>query len=73
MVFNKIDAFEPESLNEDEEKSEKHNTLDEWESTWMNKMNGQALFISALNKDNLDTFRTRVYSEVRKFTYKDFL
>ena len=78
MVFNKIDAYQAENLNEDEEKSEKHNSLEEWESTWMNKMNGQALFISALNKDNLDVFRTRVYSEVRKihvqrFPYNHFL
>jgi GTP-binding protein HflX len=41
-------------------------------------MNGNALFISALNKDNLEGFRERVYKEVReihitRFPYNDFL
>jgi len=44
----------------------------------MSKMNGQALFISALNRENLMDFRSRVYDEVRKihvtrFPYNHFL
>jgi GTP-binding protein HflX len=44
----------------------------------MHKMNGQALFISAINKENINEFRTRVYNEVRKihvtrFPYNNFL
>ncbi len=81
MVFNKIDIYEPEPWDEAElveQRGEKHFSLEEWKQTWMFRMNGQALFISALNKDNLDGFRQRVYDEVReihvtRFPYNHFL
>ena len=81
MVFNKIDIYEPEPWDEAElveQRGEKHFSLEEWKQTWMYRMNGQALFISALNKDNLDGFRQRVYDEVReihvtRFPYNHFL
>jgi len=81
MVFNKIDAYEAESLEEDDletERSEKHYSLEEWKSTWMSKVGNNALFISALNKENLEDFKKRVYDEVReihvtRFPYNNFL
>ena len=81
MVFNKIDAYEAEPLDETElieQREAKHFSLSEWEQTCMHRMNGQALFISALNKDNLEGFRERVYKEVReihvtRFPYNHFL
>ncbi len=81
MVFNKIDAYEPEPIDEDDletERSEKHYTLAEWKKTWMNKVGNNALFISALNKQNLEDFKKRVYDEVReihvtRFPYNHFL
>jgi len=81
MVFNKIDAYENEPWDEAElmeKRSGLHYTLEEWQQTWMHRMNGNALFISALNKDNLEGFRERVYKEVReihitRFPYNDFL
>ena len=81
MVFNKIDAYEPEPLDEDDlitEKTSAHYTLKEWKSTWMNRVGSNALFISALNKQNLDDFKKRVYDEVReihitRFPYNHFL
>ena len=81
MVFNKIDAYEAEPWDETElieQREAKHFSLSEWEQTWMHRMNGQALFISALNKDNLEGFRERVYKEVReihvtRFPYNHFL
>jgi GTP-binding protein HflX len=81
MVFNKIDAYEPKPWDETElieQRGKKHYSLQEWEQTWMHKMNGQALFISAINKGNINEFRTRVYDEVRKihvtrFPYNHFL
>lgn len=81
MVFNKIDAYQPEPWDETDLKSArnpKHYSLSEWEQTWMHRMNGKALFISALSKENLETFRTRVYQAVRKihitrFPYNHFL
>jgi GTP-binding protein HflX len=81
MVFNKIDAYQPEPWDETDlmaERTSKHYSLEEWQSTWMHRVNDRALFISALNKENLQTFRERVYAETRKihitrFPYNHFL
>ncbi|MDA9070127.1 GTPase HflX [Algibacter sp.] len=81
MVFNKIDAYQAEPLEEDDletERTVKHYSLDEWKSTWMSKVGNNALFISALNKENLEDFKKRVYDEVReihvtRFPYNHFL
>lgn len=81
MVFNKIDQYKHETIDEDDlitEKTGKHFTIEEWQNTWMQKVGDRALFISALNKENLDEFRKRVYSEVRdihitRFPYNNFL
>ena len=76
MVFNKIDAFDEDDLIT--EKTAKYFTLEEWKQTWMNRMGDHVLFISALNRDNLEEFRQRVYQEVRRihvtrFPYNNFL
>lgn len=81
MVFNKIDQYTPETIDEDDlvtERTSAHFTLEEWKNTWFNKIGDRALFISALNKENLDEFRKRVYDEVReihvtRFPYNNFL
>lgn len=81
MVFNKIDQFTHETIDEDDlitEKEAKHYTLEEWKETWMSTMNGNALFISAVNKENMDEFRNKVYAAVRdihvtRFPYNHFL
>ena len=81
MVFNKIDRYSPEPFDADDlinERSTKNYSLAEWESTSMSQTNGQALFISALNKTNLAVFRERIYHEVRaihvkRFPYNHFL
>lgn len=82
MVFNKIDAYKHQVIEEDDlmtERTRKHYTLDEWKQTWMSE-NGTdtAVFISAVNKENFEDFRARVYEEVRKihisrFPYNKFL
>jgi len=81
MVFNKIDAYEHETIDTDDlttEKTEAHYTLDEWKQTWMNRIGDNALFISAINKENMNDFRERVHKEVRdihvtRFPYNNFL
>ena len=81
MVFNKIDAYEPEVIPEDDLvtlKTKAHYTLQEWKRTWMNYENGGAIFISALTKDNLVEFRKILYQKVReihvtRFPYNNFL
>lgn len=81
MVFNKIDAYSHETIDEDDiitEKGKKHYTLQDWEKTWMNDYQVPSIFISALNKDNLENFKDKSYEEVKKihiqrFPYNDFL
>ena len=81
MVFNKIDVYEPEEIEEDDlmtEKTKAHYTLEEWRQTWMSKLNGEAIFISALNKENFNEFRKLVYEKVKeihttRFPYNNFL
>ena len=81
MVFNKIDAYLAEPWDESNllaKRTSKHYSIEEWERTWMHRVNDRALFISALKKENLDAFRKRVYAEIRKihitrFPYNHFL
>jgi len=82
MVFNKIDAYKHLTIDHDDlitEKTSKHYTLEEWKSTWMSKMGeDKALFISAVNKENFEEFREKVYEAVReihitRFPYNKFL
>ena len=82
MVFNKIDAFRHLTIDEDDlvtEKTKRHYTLDEWKQTWMSDVGEKnALFISAIHKENIETFRERVYETVRqihitRFPYNKFL
>ena len=82
MVFNKIDAYKPLVIDEDDlvtEKTRRHFSLEEWKDTWMhNAGENNALFISAVNKENFEDFREKVYEAVReihvtRFPYNKFL
>ncbi len=81
MVFNKIDQYARETIDDDDlvtEKTEKHFSIEEWRQTWMQRVGDTTIFISALNKENLEEFRKKVYDEVRdihiqRFPYNNFL
>lgn len=81
MVFNKIDTYQAEPWDETDllaKRTPKNYSLVEWKNTWMHRVNKRALFISALNKENLKDFRESVYAETRKiyinrFPYNHFL
>lgn len=82
MVFNKIDAYKPDVIEEDDlmtERTSRHYSIEEWKKTWMNKVGEQnAIFISATNKENFEEFRKKVYETVRsihitRFPYNNFL
>ena len=82
MVFNKIDAYQHLTIDEDDlmtEKTPRHFTLDEWKQTWMSRVGHEnALFISATHRENFEEFRERVYEAVRqihitRFPYNKFL
>ena len=81
MVFNKIDQYSAEPIDEDDlvtERTSIHYSLEEWRKTWYNKIGENALFISAINKENLEDFKKQVYKQVRdihvtRFPYNNFL
>lgn len=81
MIFNKIDAYVPEHIDDDDlitERTSQYYTLAEWKATWMNKMGDNVLFISATEQENIDEFRKKVYDTVReihlkRYPYNNFL
>ena len=81
IVFNKIDNYKHESIDEDDlitKKTKSHYTLADWKSTWMNKLGNDVIFISAKNKENVDSLKDLLYTKVRdihvtRFPYNNFL
>ncbi len=81
MVFNKIDQYEAEIIEEEDlvtVRTTRHFTIDDWKKTWMKRMEKEVVFISALNKENLEEFKKKVYRAVReihisRFPYNHFL
>jgi len=81
IVFNKIDAFTHQTIDDNDlvtEKTEMHFSLEEWKKTWMNRLDNNCVFISALNKENMEAFKEKVFEEVKKihitrFPYNDLL
>ncbi len=81
MVFNKIDAYQPEHIEKDDlitQKTTRHNTIKQWEQSWMARVNGDAIFISAQQKENIEALRDKMYEMVReihvtRFPYNSFL
>ena len=79
-VFNKIDAYtwtekEPDDLTPP---TRENVSLDDLKRTWMAKMGGDCVFISATEKTNIDELRDVLYKRVRelhvqKYPYNDFL
>src|SRR5680860_6182 len=73
MVFNKIDEDDLVT-----EKTKAHYSLEEWRQTWMNRSGDNVLFISALNHENIEDFKKKIYEVVRqihvtRFPYNSFL
>ena len=79
-IFNKIDAFSYDEKDEDDltPKTKANFTLDEWKNSWMGKHNTPALFISAIEKENIEDFKEKLYDAVKeihsqRFPYNDYL
>jgi len=79
MVFNKIDAYTYEPMEEfDIEKTNRNFSLEDWQQTWMNKMSGNCVFISATERDNIAELRQTIYRVAAKiheerFPFNNFL
>ncbi|MBR3855210.1 MAG: GTPase HflX [Bacteroidaceae bacterium] len=80
VLFNKVDAFTYTPKEEDDltPKSRENITLDELKSTWMAKLDDNCIFISARERQNIDTLKDVIYKRVcelhvQKYPYNDFL
>jgi len=79
-IFNKIDAFSYEEKDDDDltPRTKANFTLEEWKNSWMAKSNTPALFISAVQKENIEDFKKALYQSVKeihaqRFPYNDYL
>ena len=80
IIFNKVDAYTwVEKDADDLTPATKENvSLDDLIHTWMTRLSGECLFISAWEKTGYDTLRQVLYNKVRelhvqKYPYNDFL
>ncbi|MAU30829.1 MAG: GTPase HflX [Flavobacteriaceae bacterium] len=81
LVFNKIDNYEALEIDKDDlttKRTKLHYTLDEWKHTWMGQLGDNVIFISAIQKSNIEELKALLYSKVReihvtRFPYNNFL
>ena len=80
LVFNKIDSYTFIEKEEDDltPATKENLSLEDLEKTWMAKMEGNAMFISALNKTHFDELKDEMYSRIKqlheiRYPYNNFL
>jgi len=80
IVFNKIDAYSFQKKDDDDltPKTRQNWNLEELKNSWMAKTDLPCIFISALEKKNIEAFKKLVYDKVKeihvtKYPYDNFL
>ena len=80
VLFNKTDAYTWIEKEADDltPMTRENITMEELQRTWMAKLNGECLFVSALKKTGLEEMRKTLYDRVKqlhvqKYPYNDFL
>lgn len=80
IVFNKVDAYHFIEKEADDltPVSSENLSLQDLKNTWMAKNNASSIFISALQKTNINEFKDNIYRQVKKvhverYPYHDFL
>jgi GTP-binding protein HflX len=80
LVFNKIDAYTFIQKEEDDLTPilPENISLENLKKTWMAKLEGNALFISALNKTHFDELKDVLYTKIKqlhevRYPYNNFL
>jgi GTPase len=74
LVFNKTDAFTYTHKEADDltPETRKNLSLEDIKNTWMKSLNNPCLFISALNKNNIDELKKTVYELVKELHQKRY-
>ena len=80
IVFNKIDAYTFTPKDEDDLTPilPENISLEELEKTWMAKLGGETMFISALNKTHFNELKDVLYAKIKqlhevRYPYNNFL
>src|SRR5436190_205970 len=64
-IFNKMDLYEERTFDEWLEESTKKEILEDLKERWLRETNGNAVFISAIEKRNIDVLRKIILDKVR--------
>ena len=80
LVFNKIDAYNFLQKEEDDltPLSKANISLKDLQETWMSKIEGNTMFISALKKNNFEDLKKEMYTRIKqlhevRYPYNNFL
>jgi GTP-binding protein HflX len=80
LVFNKIDAFTytPKDADDLSPVLRENLSLEDLKKTWMSKMHDNCLFVSAIEKQNIDQLKETMYQKIKelhieRYPYNDFL
>jgi GTPase len=80
LVFNKIDAFtfDEKEVDDLSPLTKRNISLEQLKKMWTSKLDVQCLYISAVNKQNIDEFKTVLYEKVKelhqkRYPYNNFL
>jgi GTP-binding protein HflX len=65
-IFNKMDLYEAKTFDEWLEESTKQEILQDLRDRWNNETNGNAVFVSAIEKRNIDVLRKTILEKVRE-------
>jgi GTPase len=71
LIFNKIDAYHFTPKDEDDltPRTKENITLEELKNTWMARNNNNCIFISAIEKRNVDEFRALIYEKAKEIHF----
>ena len=65
-IFNKIDLYEEQTFDEWLEADTKQQIMSDLEARWQTETHGNAIFISALERTNIEELRKRILDKVRE-------
>jgi GTP-binding protein HflX len=65
-IFNKMDLYEKNTFDEWLEESTKNEILDDLKQRWLEQTSGNSIFISALERTNIDVLRNTILEKVRE-------
>jgi len=65
-IFNKMDLYEQQTFDEWLEESTKKEILNDLYERWQNETGGNAVFVAAIEKRNLDLLRKTILEKVRE-------